>query len=249
MWTLGADPEFFWPAPAAEFTRGTRTAPEYVKGGYALLDDQGVGEVHFRPVTSAQDFTAVCTATRALAQSRGPVLPHQCMVFPAMPPITLTMERNAHCAGAPAPEGALLDLDNGRHSVRFAGGHLHFGFSARDGLVTPVRAALLADLLIGIPMVPHDPQPARRKYFGRAGHFRKTQYGIEYRVLSNRWWLEPSLCTYVANLAENYLNILADMPADEMHQLMASISWPAVRKAIDKEDAVSAAKFTKVSQV
>lgn len=41
------------------------------------------------------------------------------------------------------------------------------------------------DAYIGIPSVLHDPDTARRALYGKAGCFRLTSYGFEYRSLSS----------------------------------------------------------------
>jgi hypothetical protein len=41
------------------------------------------------------------------------------------------------------------------------------------------------DMYIGVPSVVSDPDTNRRKLYGKAGSFRLTPYGLEYRSLSS----------------------------------------------------------------
>jgi hypothetical protein len=43
------------------------------------------------------------------------------------------------------------------------------------------------DLLLAVPSVLLDNDKQRRKVYGKAGAFRKKEYGLEYRTLSNFW--------------------------------------------------------------
>lgn len=68
----------------------------------------------------------------------------------------------------------------------------------------------LLDLYIGIPSVLLDDskqQVERRKVYGRAGEFRLTPYGIEYRVLSNFWAFNTILISYFYGLSRMAVNM------------------------------------------
>jgi len=47
----------------------------------------------------------------------------------------------------------------------------------------------LCDAYMGVPSVLVDDDTRRAELYGKAGAFRPTSYGAEYRVLSN-WWLK-----------------------------------------------------------
>lgn len=68
----------------------------------------------------------------------------------------------------------------------------------------------LLDLFVGIPSVLLDDpkqQRERRKVYGRAGEFRLTPYGIEYRVLSNFWSFSTMLTSYFYGLSRMAVNM------------------------------------------
>lgn len=72
---------------------------------------------------------------------------------------------------------------------RSAGGHIHVGFPATE-LTKGLKWNELIkwmDLYLGVPSILEDPDKERRQIYGKAGSFRVTPYGVEYRVLSNYW--------------------------------------------------------------
>lgn len=80
-----------------------------------------------------------------------------------------------------------------KEPIRSAGGHIHVGWA--EGLdpfnlehmyeCAAVTRQLDATLFIGSLMF--DKDHSRRKLYGKPGSFRPKEYGVEYRVLSNRW--------------------------------------------------------------
>ena len=78
-------------------------------------------------------------------------------------------------------------------TFRSCGGHVHVGYTdgGPEELQEPygkVAVVKLLDLFLGIPFVILDRgSDTRRKLYGKAGCHRPTEYGVEYRVLSNFW--------------------------------------------------------------
>lgn len=58
----------------------------------------------------------------------------------------------------------------------------------------------LLDIFLGIPSVIIDPDKERRKLYGRAGAFRLTKYGFEYRTLSSYMMSKDSILNLVWDL-------------------------------------------------
>lgn len=122
------------------------------------------------------------------------------------------------------------EMDASAHPFRYAGGHIHMGVQGVEfmhpdhSLVVlsknprgQLRMIKLLDLFVTIPTLQLDNSPnakRRRSKYGKAGCFRPTPYGIEYRTPSC-WWLKSpitvSLVTGLARLAwifaENDLDI------------------------------------------
>jgi hypothetical protein len=71
-------------------------------------------------------------------------------------------------------------------NLRCCGGHIHIGYNEPDVEISEqlIRAM---DLFIGLPSILMDKDTERKKLYGKAGEFRFTDYGCEYRVVSNFW--------------------------------------------------------------
>lgn len=104
-----------------------------------------------------------------------------------------------------------------KNQLRSGGGHIHLGRDDfkqidpeqcdRDEFLIGVdskRAMIkLMDLFVGVPMVLIDNSSsaiARKELYGKAGRFRPTSYGVEYRTLSNFWLSSPALAGLVYDL-------------------------------------------------
>lgn len=88
---------------------------------------------------------------------------------------------------------------------RFAGGHLHFGFSGGTPEPKKTEGLIRAlDAVTGVACVSlfaeYD-SPVRREYYGLAGEYRTPTHGIEYRTLSNAWCMHPLLMNIVYELS------------------------------------------------
>jgi hypothetical protein len=82
---------------------------------------------------------------------------------------------------------------------RTASGHVHIGWtegedaSAADHIDACCALAKSLDVWLGLPSLVWDKDDRRRTLYGAAGAFRPKSYGMEYRVLSNSWILNPLL--------------------------------------------------------
>jgi hypothetical protein len=91
-------------------------------------------------------------------------------------------------------------------TLRPAGGHIHFGLEAggmKNDEETVLRCVKAIDAIGGVATVgifEGIDHPGRRKNYGRAGEYRKTPYGFEYRVLSNAWLYNPTMGFLVMDL-------------------------------------------------
>lgn len=78
--------------------------------------------------------------------------------------------------------------------IRTGAGHVHLGWTKDvdihndyDHYKTCCGLAKQLDYYLGLPSLLWDEDDARRTLYGRAGAFRPKAYGLEYRVLSNKW--------------------------------------------------------------
>ncbi len=128
-------------------------------------------------------------------------------------------------------------LDGNTHRVRYGGGHVHLSFCKKDRMLDDPQIFLdfvkLLDLIVGIPMLLLDIGPAsnrRRKYYGKAGTFRETRWGLEYRQVSNIWLKSPELTSLVLGLTRTAYRIMISGAEDCLWKL---VKPEEVRKAID----------------
>lgn len=95
--------------------------------------------------------------------------------------------------------------------ARYAGGHVHISYETAH-IVPPWMAAMLCDLVIGVP-VSRVLNQHRARFYGLPTLHRPTMYpdgtsGVEYRVLDNFWTAHEPFNRLVAAAAERVENIL-----------------------------------------
>jgi hypothetical protein len=161
---------------------------------------------------------------------------------------------NAYTLSQNTPE-----MDASQHPFRYAGGHIHLGWSSpylkkasaeyqmvkneenHPGIIK------MLDLLVSIPTLPLDNAPGskhRRDKYGKAGCFRPTPYGVEYRTQSC-WWLQsPITASLVFGLGRLAWSILAQGKGAEFLKYV-DVSEEEVRGTIDEGDVRNAKKIWK----
>lgn len=93
-----------------------------------------------------------------------------------------------------------------KENLRSCGGHIHLGekeVCKTDEGPEPIFVIYMLDLFVGIPslFIDKDPtSPMRRSLYGQAGRFRKKEYGVEYRSLSNFWLQSPTFASFIHDL-------------------------------------------------
>lgn len=90
---------------------------------------------------------------------------------------------------------------------RTASGHIHIGWTEGADVFDKAhfeqcgKIARQMDYYLGIHSLNWDMDNTRRELYGKAGAFRPKSYGMEYRVLSNRWLTSEALIRWVYNQA------------------------------------------------
>ena len=157
---------------------------------------------------------------------------------------------NAYTRSTNTPE-----MDASRHPFRYAGGHIHIGLSdigyreKADPYVKicsteegHLRVIKLFDLLVTIPTLLLDNGPGairRRSKYGKAGCFRPTPYGIEYRTPSCWWLRSPMTVSIIHGLARLAWTITA-LDQDKAFLKAVKTDEQTVRGCIDESDAKTA---------
>lgn len=103
----------------------------------------------------------------------------------------------------------------------------------------------LLDLFCGIPSILLDRSNGallRRKLYGKAGDYRLTPYGIEYRTLSNFWIKSYTLMSFFTGMARHALLLLASYyeGKNNIYDILNKINKKDIQKAINNNDFVIA---------
>lgn len=200
--TIGSDPELFI---INEKTRkvvssigiipGKKGDPwvgEDMPNGFGLETDNIVAEFNIPPVKDAVSFInnieymkqyidkfvknidpklgILCAASRVVSKKE--------LESPEAQMFGCDVDFNAYTEEAnPKPEG-------NKTNIRSCGFHIHIGYR-NNNIDSSLLLVKYLDAYIGIPSVLKDSDTRRRSLYGKAGCFRLTPYGVEYRVLSS----------------------------------------------------------------
>lgn len=126
---------------------------------------------------------------------------------------------------------------------RSAAGHMHLGLQTTELFKQQERDRLipLLDIFVGQFGVLFDRDPGaaeRREHYGRAGEFRYTSYGIEYRALSNFWLRNFTLFNLMFGMSRVAVAILEQTLRGEdlESELIDVVDIGKVVQAIDTND-------------
>lgn len=253
--TLGADPEFFItdrtgiPHPVCGLLGGTKERPIRMSSdlgaGFTMQEDNVMVEFNIPPAPNSSAFVnSIQSATKALSNlivSKGYLVsPAPELQFPAF---KLTDDKamqfgcspdfSAHTNGGEIERLDPNVLKTPGGAWRFAGGHVHIGYQCD---VPQFVAASFADVFIGLRMVSYDTQVERRKFYGQAGRYRPTRYGIEYRTLSNFWIWDYGYIMEVAMAGFRLGEYLNETPTAKLIKDYSSMPWESVKDAINNRD-------------
>lgn len=123
---------------------------------------------------------------------------------------------------------------------RTASGHIHIGWTEdkdiedKDWFMLCCRFARQLDYYLGMYSLFWDKDPVRRSLYGKAGAFRPKSYGLEYRVLSNRWLDSDPLMRWVYNttqvaMADGFSGLWAEDNYGDIAQTVINtndVDWP-----------------------
>lgn len=151
------------------------------------------------------------------------------------------------------------EMDASEHPHRYAGGHIHLGLASQyltkdkpeykvakteDGHIRIIR---FLDLLLTIPTMRLDNDNGsklRRSKYGKAGCFRPTPYGIEYRTPSCWWLKSPMFVSLVYGLARMAWSMVT-IDMDKTYREAVGFDEETIRGVIDESDIITADKIWK----
>lgn len=226
---LGADPELFMKNPnTGDFVSahgtvpGTKHEPFKVPDGAIQIDGTAL-EFNIDPCSSADQFVHHLTSVRSQISAyvpgynvvAEPVAHYDQKYFDWDVPQTA---KELGCD--PDYNGWTKQVnprpEPGNRPIRTAAGHIHIGWTDGQDVFNTEHFDLCAklsrqmDYYLGIYSLVWDKDGTRRELYGKAGAFRPKPYGMEYRVLSNRWLSSEALMRFVYEQAQRGTQNLFD---------------------------------------
>lgn len=247
--SIGTDPEFFLKSgdryvAALNYITGTKEEPFKLPRGHAVMFDNVAMEFTTKPASFEKQFirhiSQALRSVRKLLPSdiqivaepsaefeKGELDYPQCQEFGCSP------DFNAYTNGRrnPPPRNAR------KSPLRSCGAHIHVGHESLIDKNHKILMVQLMDMIhgLGFTVLDHSPESIRRrKLYGKAGCYRPTDYGVEYRTLSNFWLKAPDLVRLVYRFTGEALNFLV---GKRTHILLGGVSAKEVVDTINSGDA------------
>ena len=261
---IGTDPELFLRdgdtgavVSGVGLIGGTKDEPLQMEGlapGFAVQEDNVMMEFNIPPASNVDEFSLYVGQAleycRSLVRTTGQSMEldigtcsrlfnNEQLANPQAQVFGCSADFNAHEQGRalrpPNPDSLYNDAGTG--AWRFAGGHVHLGYTSE---VPDFVAGAMCDVYLGLPSIALDKQGIRRGLYGSAGRYRPTDHGLEYRTLSNFWIWDEGLRR---DIAMRTFNLMYRLEGDmgNLQRLFAEIPWPDVQDAINTENVTKAA--------
>ncbi len=109
-------------------------------------------------------------------------------------------------------------------NLRSAGYHITIGYDNPMEMVSLMLIKAM-DLTIGVPSVLQEPDNERKQLYGKAGAFRHTPFGVEYRSTSNYILQDKKLIDWAFNATVDAIGIVNDgkmQDVDEESEMIIS---------------------------
>ena len=255
--SIGADPEVFLKEKSGRgrfrgawgVTQGTKRNPERLPwpafGGVQV--DGFALEFNTTPATDQERFVSEVVSCKKAINNH--YLRRRNLRFSVESTVEFDEEEwrrapyiNRQLGCDPDYSAYTLDLNptpNQDVTFRTIAGHIHIGWGRNFGIDADyIKLCAVVtkemDTTLGLASLLFDPDTKRRSLYGKAGAFRPKSYGVEYRVLSNRWIKSIPLMRYVYSLS--FLAIKRLMNKTMVHT-------EEVQGIIDTDDKVGALRF------
>jgi hypothetical protein len=230
--TIGTDPEFFLHdgkkiVSAIPYIAGTKHNPQNLNNGSKLSFDNVALEFATQPAIDLKEF--ICNIENTYKE----VLKNIPNGFSIIPKSSHVFEKKYLFHEEAKKFGCDPDFNAWTISMnmpskpttnlRSCGAHVHVGnldeypfLLEMEGKIQTVRTM---DCILGISSIILDSSKEsmdRKKLYGKAGCHRPTDYGIEYRVLSNFWLKSPKLVELIYNMVGDCLEIVKDKKDNQL---------------------------------
>jgi len=226
---VGADPEFFVKRygklhSAYGLIPGSKENPYKVANGAVQVDGMAL-EFNIDPAETYTEFEN--NMNSVLSQITAMIPGYEIFVEPVADfglEYIKSQPKEASDLGCSPDFNAYTKAANPRPDVntpfRTASGHVHIGWTKEpvdindEGHLEACRTLTKAlDMFLGVPSLIWDTDSRRRTLYGAAGAFRPKPYGMEYRVLSNKWINVPYLRRLVYHNTMDAIRAVFDNPA------------------------------------
>ena len=218
--TIGADPEFFVRRglhylSGHIFDCGTKYKPRRTEHGFIQMDGIAL-ECNVQPSSTPEEFA---TNLRKVVSDLSGVVHsvHNDASLVAKPSIFFGNKRLKTIPPEFAELGCQPDFNayttrinrrpNSNLPIRTGSGHIHIGWTENENPRSKAffqlccRIVKQLDYYLGLPSLLWDNDDRRRQLYGMAGAFRPKPYGLEYRVLSNKWVENDKLVRWIFSRA------------------------------------------------
>lgn len=249
--TIGADPEIFVTkdnkfVTAHKLIHGTKKEPYKVARGAVQVDGMAL-EFNIDPSSNKKTFllnirTVLSTLDRMVPEHK---LSFDSVAYFSKEYLSSLPEEATDLGCDPdfnAWTGQMNVAPDRTAMFRTAAGHIHIGWTNSISEKDPIhfdickRIVKQLDYYLGLPSLLFDKETKRRELYGKAGAFRPKSYGVEYRVLSNKWLTSDTLIEWVY---DNTITALEDMRKEK----------ELVNKHGDIQDVINSSDFKRAKQI
>lgn len=253
--TIGADPEFFVKrfgklVSAHGLIAGTKEAPMPVKYGAVQVDGMAL-EFNIDPAADFKSFER--NMVNVLGQITAMVPGYEVFIEPVAEfglEYLSQQSEEAQELGCNPDFNAYTKTTNPRPDpkmpFRTASGHVHIGWHKEpvdpndpNHLEACYALTKTLDLFIGAPSLLWDKDDKRRQLYGQAGAFRPKSYGMEYRVLSNKWIDNPLWRKFVYHNTLNAIEACFNNPEIGNRKFMGVTARQILEKTEDWDYALN----------
>jgi hypothetical protein len=218
--TIGADPELFLinengvGIPSEEYFVGTKDNPTDLGGGYQLLCDNVMVEYNIPACNTEQEFVDANNTMLNYINNSIPEYVHIDLVSSKTFIAEKLRSKIASQFGCSADYNAWLLEVNPKpkaknNKLRTAAGHIHIGYPEISHDKSWYYIKLL-DYFLALPSLLIDEDTKRREMYGKAGCFRLSHFGFEYRTLGNFWLRSDELMRWVYTTTVDVMNMEFD---------------------------------------
>lgn len=253
--TVGADPELFIFNTATKTVVSSAGIIPGLKGepwvdpawpkGFGLEIDNILAEFNIPPCTTKEEFVNnivfMKNYIRDFVKKINPNYDIRCRASYIVPEDQLQSEQ-AKLFGCSVDFNAYTEEpnpkpDGERTNLRSSGMHIHLGYDNPD-VETSLLLVKYFDAFLGVPSVLLDGDTKRRNLYGKAGAFRLTDYGLEYRSLSSVFLKTKTNLNFVwdgiMRVIKAYNLQIPLPPADEVQAAINNSDSVLAKKLIDE---------------